>query len=437
MSRALFFLLSAAIILMPAAFFPELADVPTFEVTILACLVASLPRIFAALTPDRLAAEPISVGVLAMELAVVASFLSNMQVRYAYQAGMDFFKVLIFYLVLTVNIDSPRALIRYLAWLGWLIATLTALAILQYHQVIDFESLRPLERNDSLDANGETMTVIQLRGNGFFHDPNDLCLALLLGTGISLYFLRQTNFGFWRYCWNLPVALFGYAFTLTRSRGGFVGLIAGMLGLFIARFGVRKAIPLAALALPVMTFVMAGRATELSTEGGTAQQRIQLWSEGFGLLRQHPAFGIGQNMFVEAMGHDAHNSFVQAYTDLGLFGGTVYFGIFAYAGWSLLSMGSKRSEGLDPDLARLHPYMVSIVLAYAAGMLSLTRVYVIPTYLVAGLASTFLKLAPVSRIHSAPSLTWRLSSRILLASLCFLGALNLYVRLFARGGGGG
>lgn len=434
MARTLFFILSAAIILMPAAFFPEMADVPTFEVTILACLAASLPRITAALTPARLAAEPITAGVLAMELAIIASFSSNMQFRYAYQAGMGFFKVLAFYLVMTANIDSPRCLIRYLAWLGWLIAALTFLSILQYHGVIDFESLRPVERNDAIGSDGEAITILQLRANGFFHDPNDLCLALLLGTGIALYFLRRAASGVWLYFWNLPLAIFCYAFTLTRSRGGFVGLVAGMFGLFVARFGMKKAIPLAGLTLPVLAFLLAGRQTDMSTGGGTAQQRIQLWSEGFGLLRQRPIFGIGQNMFVEELGHDAHNSYVQAYTDLGLFGGTAYFGIFCYAAWALLRLGPKRRAGMAPELARLHPYIVGVVLAYAGGMISLTRVYVIPTYLVAGLASVYLRLAHTGPVGVAPSLSWRLATRLVLASLLFLGSLHVYVRLFARWG---
>jgi len=435
LAPALFFLLSGAVILMPAAFFPDLAEVPTFEVTILACLAASSSRVVAGLSPARLAADPITAGVVAMELAVIASFASNMQLRYAYQSGMDFLKVLIFFLVLTANIDSPRRLIRYLGWLGCLIATLASLALLQYHGAIDFESLRPLERTDAFGPDGELEPFLQLRANGFFHDPNDLCLALLLGMGISLYFLRRAGSGACLYLWALPLAVFGYAFTLTRSRGGFVGLVAGLLGLFVARFGVKKAIPLAGITLPVLAALLAGRQTDLSTGGGTAQQRIQLWAEGFALLRQHPLFGIGQNMFVEELGHDAHNSFVQAYTDLGLFGGTVYFGIFAYAAWALFRLGPERRARLDPDLARLHPYIVAVVLAYAAGMISLTRVYVIPTYLVAGLASAYLRLVREGgTADAAPSLSWGLASRLVLASVGFLAALHVYVRLFARWG---
>src|SRR5205807_1762810 len=135
--------------------------------------------------------------------------------------------------------------------------------------------------------------------------------------------------------WLAPIGLFGYALSLTQSRGGFIALLGALLTLVWSRFGWRKAIPLAAILVPVMFMLFDGRMTGLSASEGTGQERIQLWSEGFNFFREAPIFGIGMDEFTEEVRQPAHNSFVHCYAELGFFGGSLFFGAFFTAFWSL------------------------------------------------------------------------------------------------------
>src|SRR5205823_3488992 len=87
-------------------------------------------------------------------------------------------------------------------------------------------------------------------------------------------------------------------------------------------------IPLAAVVLPALFALFAGRQTDLSAAGGTGQARIQLWSEGLALFREAPFFGVGQGSYAEHVDQVAHNSFVECYAELGFFGGTLFLGAF-------------------------------------------------------------------------------------------------------------
>ncbi len=142
-----------------------------------------------------------------------------------------------------------------------------------------------------------------------------------------------------------------------------------------------------------MFLLFAGRQTEFTTSEGTSQQRIQFWSEGLAMFRQAPVFGIGVGNFAEEIRHVAHNSYVQCYTELGFFGGTVFFTAFAYPLWTMYRLGRPDVVIADPEMRRVRPFLMAAVAGYAAGMASLSRSDVVPTYLVLGLANAYLRFA--------------------------------------------
>jgi O-antigen ligase len=252
---------------------------------------------------------------------------------------------------------------------------------------------------------------------------------------ICLYWL--TNRGTWL-IWRLPslplLGLFGYALSLTQSRGGFIGLLAGLLVLFRAHFSWWKTIPLAAAVLPAMFFLFAGRQTNINMGGDdTMQERVQLWSEGIELFRQAPFFGVGYREYAEQVGQVAHNSFVHCYAELGFFGGTLFVGAFFCALLALCRLGRPR-EVADPGLTRLRPYLITIVAAYAAGMLSLSRGYVVPTYMVLGLATAYIRLASPYRSLPVLPFNGRLILGLILVSAASLVGIYVFVRVFVQYG---
>jgi O-antigen ligase len=231
------------------------------------------------------------------------------------------------------------------------------------------------------------------------------------------------------------IAIFLYTLMLTHSRGGLLALlIAGTL-LFQSRYGWRKSAPLLAFALPLALLLFSGRQTAIAgaVAEGTGQQRIQFWSMGLQLLRANPLFGIGYGQFVEETRHAAHNSYVEAYSEMGFFGGTLFLAAFAYPLWTMYRLGDiRRRMLLPPALEAMRPYLLAAVAGYAGAMLSLSRTYIVPTFLVVGLAAAYLRL--VEGHLPLPELKFdqRLARKLAFASVAFVVATYVFVRTFAR-----
>ncbi len=86
--------------------------------------------------------------------------------------------------------------------------------------------------------------------------------------------------------------------------------------------------------------------------------------------------------YAEEVGQVAHNSFVHTYVELGLFGGTMFFGCFYFAMRALLDQ-RKQPEVIDDPISRRRTTLVLAILAgAAASMLSLSRAYGVPAYMI-------------------------------------------------------
>src|SRR5262249_12689147 len=134
----------------------------------------------------------------------------------------------------------------------------------------------------------------------------------------------------------------------------------------------------------------------LDVSQGTGQQRIQIWSEGLDLFVRSPLFGIGMGNYLEEVHIVAHNCFVHCYTELGFLGGTLFTGAVYLSLWPMYRVGSLQSQIADPELRRLRPYLLAILAGYAAGMLSISISYHVPTYMLFGLAAVYLRLVGAS-----------------------------------------
>src|SRR5258706_10275862 len=366
---ALFILVNASLFVRPAEIVPSLEGWPIYAVLATLALAVALPAVLAQLTLRSLLERPISACVVGLLAAVVLSHLSSFFIWGARQSGMEFFKVLLYYLLLVGVIDSIDRLRRFMGWIVVLAVIATGLTVLQYHGVIDIAALAAVEQGRIDPDTGESSIVLRIVSTGLFNDPNDLCLLLVLAMAACVHGLDDRRWGLWRIGWIAPLALFGYAMMLTQSRGGFLGLLAAIVVFIWVRLGWRKGLPIATLALPVMFFLFAGRQTELDVGEGTAQDRIQLWSEGLTLFRRAPVFRMGDGHFFEEIGLVAHNSFLHAFAELGFFGGTIFVGAFALALRTLQRIVPCMTRASDAYLLSLLPYLMAIVAGYAAGLL--------------------------------------------------------------------
>ena len=431
----LFFLVNITLFIRPADIFPELTYIPTYEYLIISCFVVSLPFVYQQFRKESLRNSPISVCLLLLLLAVVLSHLfSPLHFFFIYGArwsAYKFFKLLVYYFLLVGLLTTPRRLRRFLAALAVMIFVLIVVTLLHFHGVINIPSLWVLQQVQINEQTGEQEIIIRLQSLGGFNDPNDLCMILVVGMVICLYLSGYRRTGLLSVFWLIPVGVFGYAVYLTKSRGGFLAMLASLMALFYAKFGLLRTLLLSVVVVPVMFVLFQGRQTELSSGEDTAKSRIELWSEGLDFFRSAPIFGIGLDEFQDQPGIDfvPHNTYLHCFAELGFFGGTAFVGAYFYAMWGLYRYGTPQVYSPDPEQRRLRPYLLALTAGYATSMLTLSRLLAVPTYLVLGLAMLYLRLTPVYPPQPDLRMSWRLARRCALVSVGFLALAYLYVRL--------
>jgi O-Antigen ligase len=362
--------------------------------------------------------------------------------------GFEFAKVVVYFLLLVGNVTTGPRLRIFVGCLGVCAVLFVVLSVLQYHEIIQLPQPEPdlfaIERAKGAEVNkgpsvkdfdydavsGQKVEFRRLRGTGIFADPNDLSLLLTMGVFIALYGFTDGAQGIFRLGWLGPLALFIYALSLTFSRGGIIALLAGCFALFYARYGWRGALLLGGPFVPAAVLFFGGRLGSFSATQGTGQSRVQIWSDGLDQLRSAPLFGVGMNELGDLVGKAAHNPFLNAFAELGLFGGTLFLGAFFFALVSLNHILKHRQYLADPELRRMLPFLLAIVISYIVGILSLSRVETVTTYMLLGLVTAFVNVAMVYAPGFAVRFESKLVQRWALASVGFLMASYTFVRVF-------
>jgi hypothetical protein len=433
---ACFLLLTAIVFLRPAEILPELEGLPIYECVMVVCLLSGFGAIIRQLRRRALAAHPWTLCVIALLPAIMLADLSQANLYGARTNGLDFAKVLLYYLLLLGHVNSLGRLRTFLVAVAFFVTLLAGLALLQYHGLIDVPNLEAMVENPGAinPDTGESAAVIRIMATGVFHDPNDFSLILGAVIMLSLYWVLEQPQWVLRSLWLCAVAVLTYAFILTQSRGGFLGLMAGGSVLLVSRFGWRRGLRAGVVLLPLVLLVFAGRqlSLDISDTNDTGQARIQLWRDSLYLFRAAPIFGIGVGQLAEANDLVAHNSYVHAFTELGVVGGTLFVG-----SWYVLiaALRRHRSEPVAADLpaAAWRPYIFGMAVTYGAGLYSLTRCYALPTYLVLGIGGAYAGMLSSNRsIGARVSFNRQLCVRVALAGLGSIVFLHLFVALFAQ-----
>jgi hypothetical protein len=448
-----FLLVNAALFIRPAELVPALVGWKIYEPLILLCAVTAVTEVLGFLTGGSSGTKPITLCIFGLLLVIILSFMSRFEMDKAVEKGIEFTKVLVYYLLLVSIVNTPERLRRFLFWITLFCAAMTLLAVLRYHDVIEIKRPEPPPSFDPRDAGRKKDTdeafvketvwdpvmrqeveVKRLRGTGIFQDPNDICLALAIAIPLTLFWLTDPRLGAARVLWIGPLLLFCWALYHTHSRGGLMGCMAGMLALFNARYGWRKTLALTVPVLPVLLVIFAGRMTniDLDSSKSTGQSRIQLWSAALDEFRAAPLLGIGMGELGTDMSHVAHNSFIQCFMDLGIVGGTLFLGAFYCAVAALRRVGSGRVQVVNLEMWRLRPYLLAVVVGASVCMLSLTLSYLVPTYMILGLVTAYVAVAV--RRSPQPVLVCDLAliRRLVTVSVIFLAVAYVFVRVMVR-----
>jgi O-antigen ligase len=423
--------LNGLLITRPEELYPSLGGLRLYMQAILLCLVVYAPGVFRELSGPRLVRNPFLVLILVLLVAVVMSHLSRMRFDRAVAEGGEFVKLVVYYVVLIAAITTRSRLRTFLTALLVFIAIQTTLGMAQFYGYIDNPGLEQVQQRE-IDENWVVVATYQrLCGSGIYNDPNILSLLLTIGMLVCLSRFVAGR-GLMRVVWLIPFGYFGFALTLTKSRGGLMTATAGLLTFVVGRYGGKKGLLLCLVLVPLALVAFGGRQTkvDLSSREDTSQGRIILWNEGLQHFPSNPLFGIGAGEYLDRVGQVAHNSYVQAFVELGLLGGVSFVAAFVLA--VRVVAITRPAPTLSPeaaaDLERLRLVVLGVLVSYMTGMFSLSCNYIPPTYLILALATVYARLA------SPGGVRWfvmdgRMVHRVVVVGLAALVFLLAFVKL--------
>jgi len=225
--------------------------------------------------------------------------------------------------------------------------------------------------------------------SGIFGDPNDLALLFNTSVPLLLYFLFERK--------RKLISLAGLilvltAVMLTYSRGGFVGLCAVGAGFFLLSLKRGKgAIPLI-VAIALFFWVLApqdykDRISTIKDEAGIGEvekaepTRLDMWELIIkeGMDRPILGAGAGCSYYVSGLSmrdwHSIHNSFIQAFSEMGMIGLFFYLLLFALPFKQYRrAIKSAHSREMDADSKRFSFIHLSF-LAFAVTACFLPQAY--------------------------------------------------------------
>jgi probable O-glycosylation ligase (exosortase A-associated) len=173
---------------------------------------------------------------------------------------------------------------------------------------------------DLLDSSARTY----IKDVTFLGDGNDFALSLCVVLPFCLYLFLESNKKITRVLFLVAMGVLVLALVGTQSRGGTLGLSAVMFYLWW-KSGQRVVGALAILVL-VIGIVFVASPEYLSRMGtlshyeddGSAQGRIDAWTNAVKMALHNPLFGVGSGNFTVINGLTAHSIYFLALGELGV-----------------------------------------------------------------------------------------------------------------------
>jgi O-antigen ligase len=259
------------------------------------------------------------------------------------------------------------------------------------------------------------------------YDPNDLGALFCIALPMALALLLRA--GLLKKALGLVcAAVLAYGIIRTGSRGGMLGMAAGVLTLLLG-FNIRRFVP-AAVALAIASPLIWANAPEtfrrratsifeLESDYNTTSSsgRMYIWGRGLTFFAANPLIGVGPGSFETRLGqdfreqgttgawHTAHNTWIQVLVELGVVGGALLFTMMwktLRAGWHFYRPRRPSAGTRTGTAPPHHPEVFASMLAFCVTATFLSHAYQHLTFFVIGLGALVAQVHRFEQSAGAP-----------------------------------
>ncbi|GAB4167760.1 MAG: hypothetical protein Kow00108_00350 [Calditrichia bacterium] len=227
---------------------------------------------------------------------------------------------------------------------------------------------------------------------GLWDGMNVLCLLMIVNIPFLMQFYNTGKSKFIKLFLLINSILILYGAFLTKSRGGFLTFIIIVFLYFRKKFNSLFGKILIIIVILGIIGAAPSRFKTINDDSDSAANRIDMWYEGFDMVRYKPFFGIGMGNYAEYTGTKiAHNSFIQIMGETGLIGLYVWLTII-YIIFKNLIRARNSLEDKESDLARYLEAAFITLIGYLVSSLFITTEFVL-FYMLLGIAASLTRIA--------------------------------------------
>lgn len=313
-------------------------------------------------------------------------------------ALIDFLPTAVCMILVLLNVNTPERARTLFASFIILALYMCLRGIVDYH-FGEQETPFVLAQHTLVDEETWAMAVTRrVRFLGYLGDPNDFAQYLLICLPVLWLFRSQTAGVANLILVYAPAAFFLYTIFCTKSRGGVLGLAAIVAMVLRQRMNkVTAAAFSGAIAFGLLALQL-GAGRVISIGGGT--DRLNIWSDGLGIWRSSPLWGVGYRSFTDNANINAHNSFILAAAELGLVGLFFWIGMIVF---TFMSLNRAIRETTDPAWRQIAIVTRLSMVAYLVTSYFLSRTYSPDFFMLVAIsaavaANCYVKLTPDGQV---------------------------------------
>lgn len=313
--------------LSPASTFPEVA---AYRPQVTLAVIALLATVYSVLTGalrEQPSLNPQFALAAAFTLWVCVSWWPHGWIGGFFLGANDFLPNAVPFFLIASNAGSLRRL-------SWMRLVLLGLALLLISNgIYDYYFVGGSSPYVYSHIEPSGQWLLRLQALGLLGDPNVFAQFLLVLLPLLFVNWSRTNL-ITKCTFVIPASIaFLYAVYLTHSRGALLGIGLLMLLVLRRRFSALGGTIGTAAVMAILAVANFTGGRDISVGGGL--DRLACWSEGLGMVKASPIWGVGYQGFTNSFELTAHNSFLLCAAELGLVGYFFWLSLIIVTLWQL------------------------------------------------------------------------------------------------------